>query len=319
MTSISRAIITGGREAGGLQSFAVTLAEGFTELGIPAEVIAPTALFRRWRDLRNQSILKILSTSAAFAAPVARRTICMAHGFPRVDAQGWLKVLAIISSFKINTRVANSCLVAVSEYSASHLKAFYRVVPDAVIHNPLNSVFLEPFEPAPQRPYITYVGRLHPVKRVERLLPVMQAVLDESPGLEARIVGDGILSKQLRAQFASDPHIVFTGDLDALAVRAILRKTLVFVSGCETEAFGIAYLEALSQGCSVVMPACGGGLEIAPELVGGRIQLMPLSNDPDSIKRAIHLAMESSGRATSLEKYSSKSVALEYLRLAASC
>jgi hypothetical protein len=31
----------------------------------------------------------------------ARRAICVAHGFPRPDAQGWLKILAILASMKL--------------------------------------------------------------------------------------------------------------------------------------------------------------------------------------------------------------------------
>src|SRR5712692_10721177 len=92
----SRVLITGGREVGGLTAFAEGLSEGFTVLGIPSEVISPNEIFKRWRDLRDAKVLKILSTTAVFAAPFARRAICMAHGFPRADAQGWTRMLAIL-------------------------------------------------------------------------------------------------------------------------------------------------------------------------------------------------------------------------------
>ena len=144
----------------------------------------------------------------------------------------------------------------------------------------------------------------------------MQAILGDCPELRVCVVGDGVLREYLKKQFSHDSRIEFTGDLGIHAVRNILRKSRVFISGCETEALGIAYLEALSQGCSVVMPACGGGLEIAPELIGRQVQLMPLSFAHDDVKNAILLGLKYCGAATSLSDYEAKKVASEYLKVA---
>jgi glycosyltransferase involved in cell wall biosynthesis len=317
-TDISKVMITGGRETGGLQSFATTLAGGFADLGIPAEVISPRTIYSRWRDLRNPEILKILSTTAVFVAPFSRRTICMAHGFPRADAQGWVTVLALVASFK-TSRSRNSRLVAISHYAASHLKAIYDIAVDGVIHNPLNPIFFESVggEDDSMRHYLTYVGRLHPVKNIDKLLPAMQAALEDCPELRICIVGDGLLRGELDRRFGCDSRVQFTGDLDIHAVRNILRRTKVFISGCETEALGIAYLEALSQGCAAVMPACGGGLEIAPELIGGKIQLLPLSFDCGQIRSAILRALCHSGTTALLDSFQPKTVARQYLEIAA--
>src|SRR5882757_5922630 len=131
----TKVLITGGREVGGLSVFAEGLREGFTELGIAAEIISPSGILSRWRDLRDPGVLKILSTTAVFAAPFARRAICVAHGFPRPDAQGWPKTLAILASFKLANLSSDSRLTTVSDYVAVHLRAIYRLRVDAVIHN----------------------------------------------------------------------------------------------------------------------------------------------------------------------------------------
>ena len=71
MTNPEKVLITAGHEVGGLTAFAEGLSEGFTALSIPSEVISPNEIFKRWRDLRDAKVLKILSTSAMFAAPFA--------------------------------------------------------------------------------------------------------------------------------------------------------------------------------------------------------------------------------------------------------
>jgi len=185
MTTINpkRVLITGGREIGGVGSFADSLRQGFSELGIPVEIVPPVHIFRRWRELRDPEILKILSTTAVFAAPFSRRAICMAHGIPRADYQGWLKLLAIIASFKLATICAGTQLVSVSHFTAATLRAVFDVHSDAVIHNPVKPSYLERNAELPQeRRYITYVGRLITAKNLHRMFPAIRDLLNQAPG-----------------------------------------------------------------------------------------------------------------------------------------
>jgi glycosyltransferase involved in cell wall biosynthesis len=314
-----KVLITGGREVGGLCSFAEGLHEGFVELGIPAEIIRPFELLFRWRDLRDRRVLKILSTTALFAAPFARRAICVAHGFPRPDAQGWLKILAILASFKL-ANLSSACqLTAVSEYAAAHLRAIYRLRVDAVIHNPLQSVFCEPWHSSEPRNYLTYVGRLVPVKNLHRLLPAMLQLLERDPELRICIIGDGPQRRELEALVQNKSRVEFAGTLNAFDVRVYLRKTSVFVSGCETEALGLAYVEALSQGCAVAMPACGGGLEIAPALIGTQIHLLPLSFHSEEIFDVLWRAAKSTSTPLLFDAYAPAATAAEYLKCDSHC
>ncbi len=307
----SKVLITGGREVGGVASFAEGLRAGFSELGLPAEVISPLRIFTRWSDLRDPRVLKILSTTAVFAAPFARRTICVAHGFPRADVQGWLKFAGIIASYKLANWTSR--LVTVSSYTAVHLRAIFKLRIDAVIHNPLGEMFLAlGGNGAPPRDYITFAGRLHPSKGLERVFPAICTVLREASGLRAAIIGDGRLRPSLQAAAPANSRIEFTGPLPQSEVRAWLLRTRVFVSGCETEAFGIGYLEALSQGCAVVMPACGGGLEIAPELIGSAIHLYS-GTGSEPVARALRNALLVAPAAVSLAAYAPRAVVQAYL------
>jgi glycosyltransferase involved in cell wall biosynthesis len=316
MAAPQKVLITGGREVGGLTAFANGLSEGFAALGIPSEVIAPNEIFRRWHELRNPRVLKILSTTAVFALPfAARRVICVAHGFPRADAQGWARMVAILASFKLANSSSQARLVAVSDYVAAHLRGPFNLRVDAVIRNPVQSCFLEPPDESCERRYLTYVGRLIPAKNVRRLLPAMCDLQRENPELRICIIGDGPQRAELEASFRTDPPIEFTGNLDPLEVRGYLRRTKVFVSGNEMEPFGITYLEALGQGCAVAMPACGGGLEVAPDLIGTRVQLLPLSFEHEGVLQALRRGLNCSAAAVPLPASGPESVAEAYLQV----
>ena len=313
MATPEKVLITSGHEVGGLTAFAAGLSEGFTALGIPSEVVSPGHIFKSWSDLRDPSVLKILSTTAVFAAPFARCAICVAHGFPRADAQGWARMAMIVASFKLANSLSQARLVAVSDYVAAHLRGLFNLKVDATIRNPLQLSFLEPSVEVAGRRYLTYVGRLIPAKNVHRLLPAMCDLQRENPDLRICIIGDGPQRAELESSFRTDPPIEFTGDLDPLEVRRYLQRTKVFVSGNEMEPFGITYLEALSQGCAVGMPACGGGVEIALDLVGARVQLLPLSFERQGVLSALRRALNSTGTPVSLAGYEPKAVAEAYL------
>lgn len=313
-TKIRKVIISGGREIGGLNTFSHNLAQGFNALGIQAEVDLPKNILTRWTDLRDPHVLKILSTTAVFIAPFARNAICIAHGFPRADAQGWIKWIAIILSFKLTNPYCH--FVAVSDYVAIHLRSIFNLRVDAVIRNPLSKEFLEATDLKPlNRNYITFVGRLHSVKNIGKLLPGIEEFLKNNPDFKACIIGDGELRNDLVQAANYNKRIEFKGSLDSQDVREWLMRSSVFISGCETEALGIAYLEALSQGCAVVMPACGGGLEIAPHLIGKKIFLFPLSFDTAEIFSSLSVAAITPQLEMSLEAFQPKAVATAYLNL----
>lgn len=310
-----KVLITGGREVGGLTAFAMGLSEGFAALGIPSEVIPPQDVFRRWWELRDPGVLKILSTTAVFAAPIARRAICVAHGFPRVDVAKWAKAAGIFASYKAARVHSGTKLVAVSDYVASQLRCLFNVRVEGVIRNPVRSCFLEQAEEAAERRYVTYVGRILPAKNLHRLLPAMRDLQSENPGLRICIIGDGPQLESLRVSFGAEPAIEFAGNLEPLEVRKRLRQTKVFVSGNEMEPFGITYLEALSQGCAVAMPASGGGVEIALDHVGTQVQLFPLSFERREVLSALRRAFHSSTTSVSLSGYDPKAVAGAYLEI----
>jgi len=311
----AKVLISGGRELGGVGSFAEGLRAGFAEFAIPVEIVPPSrVLMRHTAALRDPRVLKILSTSAVFAAPFARRTVCMAHGVPRADAQGWTRTASIIASFKLANLCRGVQLVAVSHYTAATLQAVFNIRTDAVVYNPAKPIYLEPqADRAQERLYVTYVGRLIRAKNLHRILPAVRDLMDETPGLRMCLIGAGDERARLEAMTAGDSRFEFRGVLDDGSVREQLGRTKIFVSGNEVEGFGIAYLEALAQGCVVAMPACGGGIEIAPEMVGHSVQLLPLSWDRGEMLGVLRRALSATTAPIAAERFSIVAAARGYL------
>ena len=311
-----KVLITGGREVGGVASFAEGLSAGFAEIGIPCEIVRPASLYSRVGDLRSKRVLKLLSTTGMLAVPFARRAICVAHTVPLVQEQGWLKLLVLISCFKLTNACSSARVVAVSDYVAIHLSYIFNIRIDATVRNPLPRIFLEAFQAEEkERHYITFVGRLVKCKRLELLLPPICDLLNENPHLHCCIVGDGPLRGELEKSVADHCRVEFAGSRDYRFVRDQLRRSKLFISGAGNEGFGIAYLEALSQGCIVAMPATGGGIEIALRRVGQNIQLLPISLERGEVLNVLRHALNLQPSAVCLNAYTAKAVASAYLDL----
>ncbi|GGX34531.1 glycosyltransferase family 4 protein [Undibacterium squillarum] len=312
---IARVLISGGRETGGLESFAQALAIGFRELDIDAEVMSPFELAKSIRLLRDPTILKIFSTTSVFLAPISKNAICVAHGFPRIDGQGKFKFLGILISLFFASKFSK--LVSVSNYVAVHLRAIFNIKSNSVIKNPLTKIFLNSEARNSERKLITYVGRLHSVKNVDKIIDPILDFLSEEPELQFHIVGSGELEGQLRKKINRfNDRVIFHGSQNQDFILSILQKTKVFISGCETEALGLCYMEALSQGCNVLMPASGGGLDIDLSLIEKRIFLFELNFSPSFIKRQLQKAYSINCQPWDAGLFAPKVIAKAYLDVA---
>jgi glycosyltransferase involved in cell wall biosynthesis len=215
----AKVLLTGGAPGGGVDSFARALECGFKSLGIAAEVIEPLRIYARPGELRDLRVLKILSTSAAFAVPYARRAIVMAHGFPCARNQGWARTLAVLASFKLANWTHRAQLIAVSSYSALHLETIFNIRIDGIIKNPLHPVFANRPPANSGRHAIAYVGRLHRSKNVLQAVSAMRGVIQRHDGLEAWVIGGGPEYDSLAKIHKEEKRIKFWGILPREEVR----------------------------------------------------------------------------------------------------
>jgi len=71
----------------------------------------------------------------------------------------------------------------------------------------------------------------------------------------------------------------------------------------------------MTQGCIIAMPASGGGLEIAPDRVGGAVQLLPLSWDRAEVLATLRRALLQSWSPICTTNFTVSSVVDSYLQV----
>src|SRR5262245_43055272 len=111
--------------------------------------------------------------------------------------------------------------------------------------------------PDATRPFLLFVGRLHPIKGVERLLAAMAAMPPSASSLRLLLCGSGArayvasISSRAAALGLRD-RVEFLGWVDDAALEALRREARALVLPSHYENFGMAAAEALRDACPVV-------------------------------------------------------------------
>jgi glycosyltransferase involved in cell wall biosynthesis len=307
-----KVLVAGNCKMGIVQDFADVLCHGFIELGLQTEVVASGKILAHLRELRDPTVLKVLSQSSIFAAPLARRALCVAHGTPLTYHRSLPRTLAALTPFYIAAASHGTQLLAVSDYAALHLRTIFKIRVDGVIRPPVHPAFFKISDCSNiKREAITCIGNLEPWSNIDKLLPALRRILKEFPELRVWIIGDGSMRPCLEALATDEHRIEFLGTQSPEEVKQRLLRSAVFVSGYMYEPPGI--VEALSQGCAVVMPASGAGQEVGPDLIGNRIHLFSLTMSSFSIADALRTALKSGTEFIWTAAYSARVIAETYL------
>src|SRR5215831_838476 len=122
------------------------------------------------------------------------------------------------------------------------------------------------------------VGRLVPVKRLDRVLRVTAALRAKGLDVHALLVGGDVHGfasehepylRNLAADLRLDGAVTFTGHVDDVALYVSMMD--VFVTAAPDEGFGAAVVEALALGVPVVAVDVGGPTEIVEHDQSGLI------------------------------------------------
>ncbi len=105
-------------------------------------------------------------------------------------------------------------------------------------------------------PGILFVGRLHPIKRLDLLIDAFAAVRRLHPN--ARLVIAGPDERRMRPELvaragAHAAAIRWTGEVDAVERAALLREASALVMCSDSESFGMSVLEAMAAAVPVVV------------------------------------------------------------------
>lgn len=116
------------------------------------------------------------------------------------------------------------------------------------------------------RPYFLYVGRLEPVKGVDRAIEAFR----RRAGEDLLIVGDGTLAKRLRRQAAGLPNVRFLGERAPAELGPLYRGARALISpSAGHEAFGLTAVEAFAHGTPAIVPAFGALQELIEDSGAG--------------------------------------------------
>jgi len=125
------------------------------------------------------------------------------------------------------------------------------------------------------RPRVLFVGFLDPDKGARVAVSAVGTLRGGWPAIRLHVVGEGPLRADLEAQVVregSAGSVVFHGALPHDEVLALMRLADLFVlPSIEAEPFGIVVVEALSEGCPVVVTRVCGTAEIVASAGAGLV------------------------------------------------
>lgn len=110
----------------------------------------------------------------------------------------------------------------------------------------------------PQAPVVLFMGRLHPKKGLDLLIPAFAQVLQQHPSAYLVLAGPDATGYQanlvqLAKSFQIQERILFTGMLVGQQKQAMLQRADVFTLPSYSEGFSVAILEALAAAKPVVI------------------------------------------------------------------
>jgi glycosyltransferase involved in cell wall biosynthesis len=220
------------------------------------------------RELRAQvASFDVVHVHAAFLWPtLAACRAARAAGVPHVLAprgmlaeglfrqRGWLRKSLWVALFERTNVERASAVHVTSEGEAAALRQLGLVPKDLEIVP--NGV-----EPAPaggdvarRDDVVLYLGRLHPIKGLERLVEAVAEV----PGCELWLAGNDegghrARLEQMVAARQLSARVRFLGPVSDEGKQKLYRQASLFVLPSHSESFGIAALEAMAHGCPVVV------------------------------------------------------------------
>jgi len=117
---------------------------------------------------------------------------------------------------------------------------------------------------------ILFLGRLHPIKRLDLLLAAFERVRAQNTGVRLVLAGppDGLDLDTLVRQ-GSEPHaVVWIGEVTGDEKWSLLSEADVLVSCSDSESFGMSVVEAMAMGTPVVTTTTCPWQEVETERAG---------------------------------------------------
>lgn len=105
---------------------------------------------------------------------------------------------------------------------------------------------------APGAPLVVFLGRVHPIKRLDLLIEALPLVRADVPQAQLIVAGP-VEDERVRERFGSEAGVNWMGTVEDPAKASLLADASVVVSCSESESFGMSVAEALAEGVPVVV------------------------------------------------------------------
>lgn len=245
------------------------------------------------------------------------------HGgmYPEAMEHSSLVKKAALLLFERTMLEGAACIHATCTEEMEYYRSLGFTNPVAVIPNPLEVCGVEKRRSPDEHKKVGYLGRLHPRKRVERLLEVWRRL--HEPG-ELLIMGDGepdyvsFLRKEAKRLNLS--AVRFPGWVSGVEKNRLLASLTCLVVPSDFENFGMIVAEALLQEVPVIATTGAPWQELETERCGWWV-----GNDTDTLTETVRQAltldrdvlheMGKRGRQLILEKYTADAVSLKFIEM----
>ncbi len=229
------------------------------------------------RMVKEQCIPDVLYAHYMYNIAYAVR-LKVKYGIPLVGIEHWSVLtqesLSPLQRYWGEMAYSNTDrLLAVSAHLSGHIYRHFKkestVVPDM-----LGPEFLQgAINVAKKSECLTFVsvGNLLPIKCFDLLIEAFANSHLEEYGCKLKIVGDGTERGKLEKLITDNKlqsSVLLVGRKNKDEVKEILSRSHVYILSSKAETFGVACIEALSQGLPVIATRCGGPEEFINDMNG---------------------------------------------------
>jgi glycosyltransferase involved in cell wall biosynthesis len=221
----------------------------------------------------NSSKVGLIAWCASF---FGARYVVTIHGCPHPELEkqeGAFKAfLSRVEVFCMKIIVKRAAVVsAISEFSQRELRERYGVK-SIVVYNGVDPM-TKTARPAARRelglsgadPVYISVGRMIAYKNPLRILDIFLRNEAKNPNARLIYIGDGILREKFinyAEELGLSDRVIYKARVPFCEIALSYSAADYFISGCDTEGFGLAAIESLICGCRPVLPHRGAFPEI---------------------------------------------------------
>ena len=211
-----------------------------------------------------------------------------------------------------------SVLHATSARECATLESLAIGVPVVAIPN---GIAIEPLAaPVARQPLVLFVGRIHPIKRLDLLIDAFASVRDRRPEVRLVIAGPDEAGLKPALEARAGRHaaaITWEGAVDDRRRRELLSQASMLAMCSDTESFGMSVLEAMADAVPVVVTKTCPWPDVERHQTGfwvdQNVDAVAAALDRILANPSAARAMGERGRALAASTYGWSSVAAEFV------